>query len=680
MALDQLKAASLAASTISLPTSTKKRTHVTVLTVLFLAATLVSIVISLHFLPLVIDDALISYRYSERLLQGKGLTWNDGEFVEGYSNLLWVLLVAAGGLFQANLISVGRILGLAANVATLASIPWAFARSPNASVSATLSGLLLIACSEAFAFWGIGGMETALVCAILSWGLATAYHATADRLTRTEICASLLFSLLAITRPDGILLGFGVGFGEVIRHGVIRATFRRAIGFVGLPLVFLGVQTAFRLAYYDSIVPNTASAKLAINSDRILAGISYVARGAMVNGAVLATMVAAGIVLWKTSRREPFRQIAPFFMPGLVWLAYICVIGGDWFPFERHWQPALICFTFASSGILSMLRPVRPRMLALLAAAMLGLDVAAQAAVNPYLVQFDKDKLARFYEQLRTELRRVDPSGAAERESLSKPRKRSESLEEYHSEYFTCAALSRLLRTGFSVAQPRVAVNTAGCLPYFSELPALDMLGLTDFHIAHHRPPDMGSGLLGHELGDGAYVLSRKPDLIVFCALGLIYDVSVPCFRSDREMEPLPDFSRYYRLVFYRADNFEMAIWTRMEDSRVGINRTDRAIYIPGFLLATTSGARSVLDANGELVTDLQSGDARIENISLPEGQWIATLKADDRSNFRLNAYPDTGVEALDSRTLSLSSKGELLSFVVSGDKGVIHAIVVDRK
>ena len=42
------------------------------------------------YLSYVTDDALISLRYARRLLDGRGLTWTDGERVEGYSNLLWV--------------------------------------------------------------------------------------------------------------------------------------------------------------------------------------------------------------------------------------------------------------------------------------------------------------------------------------------------------------------------------------------------------------------------------------------------------------------------------------------------------------------------------------------------------------------------------------------------------------
>ena len=47
--------------------------------------------------PWIVDDAFISLRYAERFVAGDGLTWTDGEAVEGYSNLAWVLLCAALG-------------------------------------------------------------------------------------------------------------------------------------------------------------------------------------------------------------------------------------------------------------------------------------------------------------------------------------------------------------------------------------------------------------------------------------------------------------------------------------------------------------------------------------------------------------------------------------------------------
>ena len=42
----------------------------------------------------VCDDSFISFRYALNLIEGSGLVYNPGERVEGYSNLLWTLLVA----------------------------------------------------------------------------------------------------------------------------------------------------------------------------------------------------------------------------------------------------------------------------------------------------------------------------------------------------------------------------------------------------------------------------------------------------------------------------------------------------------------------------------------------------------------------------------------------------------
>ena len=43
-----------------------------------------------------LDDAFISFRYARNLADGYGLVWNIGERVEGYTNFLWVCLMAAG--------------------------------------------------------------------------------------------------------------------------------------------------------------------------------------------------------------------------------------------------------------------------------------------------------------------------------------------------------------------------------------------------------------------------------------------------------------------------------------------------------------------------------------------------------------------------------------------------------
>ena len=58
-----------------------------------------------------------------------------------------------------------------------------------------------------------------------------------------------------------------------------------------------------------------------------------------------------------------------------------------------------------------------------------------------------------------------------------------------------------------------VAQIATGIVPYYSQLPTIDMLGVNDRHIAHRDIP-LGYGVAGHEKEDGGYVISRKPEII----------------------------------------------------------------------------------------------------------------------------------------------------------------------
>lgn len=59
-----------------------------------------------------------------------------------------------------------------------------------------------------------------------------------------------------------------------------------------------------------------------------------------------------------------------------------------------------------------------------------------------------------------------------------------------------------------------LAVDAAGAIPYYSGLRSIDMFGLNDRHIARVVVPRMGSGEVGHEKYDPAYVYAQNPDWI----------------------------------------------------------------------------------------------------------------------------------------------------------------------
>src|SRR5690554_285805 len=118
-----------------------------------------------RFLPFLSDDALISLRYAQRLLDGDGLTWTDGERVEGYSNLLWVLASALLGATGLDLIDTVRILGVLGMGAAVAAVAWA------GRGWAGLPAAVLLALCAPMAAWTVGGLEQPLVAGLLAWAL-----------------------------------------------------------------------------------------------------------------------------------------------------------------------------------------------------------------------------------------------------------------------------------------------------------------------------------------------------------------------------------------------------------------------------------------------------------------------------------------------------------------------------
>ena len=58
------------------------------------------------------DDAFLSFRYAEHFSTGRGLVFNEGEYVEGYSNFLWTILLAMGMLIGLSPEVVSILLGV----------------------------------------------------------------------------------------------------------------------------------------------------------------------------------------------------------------------------------------------------------------------------------------------------------------------------------------------------------------------------------------------------------------------------------------------------------------------------------------------------------------------------------------------------------------------------------------
>jgi hypothetical protein len=115
-----------------------------------------------------------------------------------------------------------------------------------------------------------------------------------------------------------------------------------------------------------------------------------------------------------------------------------------------------------------------------------------------------------------------------------------------------------------------IATSNAGAVPYASGLPTLDMLGLCDRRIARRPVKEMGRGVAGHEKGDGAYVLERRPQVILF-QVARFSDAALtpeeagrPLWLSERELWADPRFQREYKLRSARLPGFYFNYFERV--------------------------------------------------------------------------------------------------------------------
>ena len=202
------------------------------------------------------DDAFISFRYVRNLLAGHGLVFNPGEYVEGYSNFLWVLeLAAVWGALGVPPEQAAPWLSAACTAATVGALLWWVARLPHLQHRGMTAWMALgLLCSSAtFAVWTSGGgLETRqftlfIVLAVVCLSL---YRDS----RRGLLAASLSLAAAALTRPEGPLLA-ALCFGwfavqRMADTGRRNPDWRRLLYLTAPFVILVGAHFLWRYAYY----------------------------------------------------------------------------------------------------------------------------------------------------------------------------------------------------------------------------------------------------------------------------------------------------------------------------------------------------------------------------------------------------------------------------------------------
>ncbi|TGM96489.1 hypothetical protein [Leptospira yasudae] len=311
-------------------------------------------VISAYQMRWIGDDAFISLRYAKNFADGKGLVFNAGEYVEGYTNFLWtVLLIPFHWKEWIHPVDATYYFGIASFLGTCIYL-LLFSRrisKDNLPIPFALSCFVLLHHNRVFA---TGGLETSLHGFIF---IASSYHLIHFQriISYRTILGIGLSALSCLNRPDGLLFhalaGIYVGlraFQELREKEVgLKPTVFR---FESSLLLFLYASPVFfyiwKLEYYGNLLPNTFYAKSG--------GSAYLSQGLVYLWAFLKMYYAMipialfGLFSFVRTLREQtlkpfanrdFRWILLALFP-ILYAGYYTWIGGD-FMFSRFYLPIL---------------------------------------------------------------------------------------------------------------------------------------------------------------------------------------------------------------------------------------------------------------------------------------------------------------------------------------------------
>jgi hypothetical protein len=409
------------------------------------------------------DDAFITFAYAQNFARGHGLVFNPGEWVEGYTNFLWALLLGLLGKVGVDIPLAGLFGNLAAFAAVLAlsaAIVWKGV-GPAARPAIPFAAVAL-AFSAPLTNWATTGLETMPIAACI---LAGVYRAAVGG----TWSAGLFICAAAMARPDHALFGpamlVAMSLADWIhRHGV---RWRRLLEFCA-PFALLFVPWwLIRWKVYGEFFPNTYYAKSG-GETYTEQGKVYLTHFLTTTGAwlVLPTFLLAGV---RSTRSRTDTLLRIFTAMGTLLLAaYVYRVGGD---FMEH-RFLLVTLPLLATSLELSFRAREHRLLLPVAAAALAATVLTVKPIGPWEKRWHLAAEESFYNLAEVRPMRI----------ISRNFDMAKALEKTFAP---------------SEVKPRLATGCVGYIGYYSGLPITDVYGLTYPRVAHK--PIAKRGRPGHE-------------------------------------------------------------------------------------------------------------------------------------------------------------------------------------
>ncbi|MFA4948625.1 MAG: hypothetical protein WC674_08990 [Candidatus Krumholzibacteriia bacterium] len=407
------------------------------------------VIVAVMFLAIansfVTDDAFISFRYARNLVEAHELVWNPGtgERIEGYTNFLWTLVMAAAIAAGVDPVPASKVLGLLFALGTLL-VTYRLAVRLLQSRGAALLAVALLGANYTFSAFATSGLETQMQTFLIlaSTSLAFSIAEQDRRSVRRSVAFSILCAAALLTRLDS-----AIPVLVLFVYLLMNPAGRVAGAALMLPaLLIIGSWLLWKHAYYGSFLPNSYYAKGAMFSlDILKGGVLYLFE--FLRSYCLLPLAFIFLFMFRNvlDRRET-RMLACICA---LWFFYIMRVGGDFMEF-RFIVPVLPFIFILVSATLRALQSWR-----------------LQAAFVTMML------LCSLFHS-------VTFRGTPGVESVPK-------LRDYitgESGHWELAG--KVLGELFPGGGVTLAATAAGAIPYYSKLPAVDMLGMNDAWVARN--------------------------------------------------------------------------------------------------------------------------------------------------------------------------------------------------
>jgi arabinofuranosyltransferase len=330
---------------------------------LVLIAPIVFVLIASWRHRFIVEDGFINFRVVDQLRHGNGPVFNAGERVEAFTSPLWLAMLFVGDLvLPMRLEHIAVLFGIVLTV-----LAFVFAQLGSARVWRVLvgngtlvpAGAIVLAALPPIWDFATSGLDGSLGLAWLSvvwWGVCvyvcdTRKRPPVEALPPLWLC--VLVGLGPLVRPD--LFVMTVAFLVVVC--ACQPSFARMGRVALLAAVVPVVYQVFRMAYYATLVPNTALTKEA-GAANWARGWRYFLDFTRPYALVIpvALLVAAGLVplLRHVSARRDrsltLLVVAPV-AAGIVHALFVVRVGGD-FMHARLLLPSLWCLLLPVSVVI----------------------------------------------------------------------------------------------------------------------------------------------------------------------------------------------------------------------------------------------------------------------------------------------------------------------------------------